>query len=310
LTRSCVQPQLNYIESGLDFYDIGSSPQMKFDVGIAGGIDHEHFEECESTQKFSYENWQNFNKDKLKVVSADFQTSGIGKGNRSWTSIRGKGVLVTYTFHFPDKCDKEFCNKNVQNTSHVLALSAMQALQAALTSIDAKPELRLKWPNDILVNNHKMGGILAKAEPGEGGRVDTIIIGIGLNINTSKDELTAAIGERIVWPASSLLAECGTGVSDFNVPQIRDMMTVGFFHNLQVFCNKGFSAFLGAVDKLQTLKGEDIQFNLDDQTAENPDACKVKRGTFVGLAEDGALMLRTSDSVQTMHAGEIIPLCQ
>jgi len=121
----------------------------------------------------------------------------------------------------------------------------MQALQAALTSIDAKPELRLKWPNDILVNNHKMGGILAKAEPGEGGRVDTIIIGIGLNINTSKDELTAAIGERIVWPASSLLAECGTGVSDFNVPQIRDMMTVGFFTICKCFAIKGSRLFLG-----------------------------------------------------------------
>lgn len=56
------------------------------------------------------------------------------------------------------------------------------------------------------------------------------------------------------------------------------------------------------------LKGKEIQFNLDDRTVQSPDACKVKRGVFVGLAEDGSLILQSSDGVQTMHAGEIIPL--
>lgn len=169
----------------------------------------------------------------------------------------------------------------------------------------------LKWPNDIIVNGKKLGGILAEAKSTASGRLGAIIVGIGINVNKSAEELATIA--RPVWPAASLLSELPeqepTCTSPFRVPAIRDCLAVTFLRDLQLFCGEGFQAFRGSVDRLQILKHKPIAFNTDDRKEGEIDKAQVLRGTFAGIGNEGELVLRLPcGQEKTMISGEVIPL--
>jgi len=161
---------------------------------LCGGLNHIHFEEIDSTQKHVKREFERLPTDRLTLITADFQTDGVGKGDRTWVVAKKKSVLATFAFHFPQGCSTKFCNDNAKNVSHVVALAALQVLRAAVP-----PEFtngfvfNLKWPNDVFVNGKKMGGILAEAvtsrDAGGAARLGGVIVGIGLNINKGAEEL-------------------------------------------------------------------------------------------------------------------------
>merc|ERR1712019_235611 len=112
---------------------------------------------------------------------------------------------ASFFFRFPKSCTDEFVNQNAANATKVLALSAVAALRESVPEGATGVNLGVKWPNDITVNNGKIGGILAQAIPST--RLDGIVLGIGLNINTSQGDLQKI--RRPVWPAESLKAVAG-----------------------------------------------------------------------------------------------------
>lgn len=117
------------------------------------------------------------------VVVAEAQTAGRGRLERSWTS--------------PPRASLLFSALLTASPSPWVPLLAGVAVCRALRSAGGI-ETRLKWPNDVLVDDRKLCGILAEVAGGK------VVLGIGLNVSTRREELPP---DR---PATSVALEGGT----------------------------------------------------------------------------------------------------
>jgi len=108
------------------------------------------------------------------VVLAEEQTAGRGRAGRSWHSERGAGLYVTFLLR------PKLAPVQAPLLTMIAGLSAHAAIQAQ-TGLNAE----LKWPNDLLLNGKKIGGILTEmhAEPNQ---VRFVIVGMGINVNQEK----------------------------------------------------------------------------------------------------------------------------
>lgn len=131
------------------------------------------------------------------IVSADEQTSGRGRRGRDWVSPRGKGVYLSMVWR------PKIAPAQIGQLTIVTALAAARALKEV-----SGLNIETKWPNDLLYQRKKIGGILCEAEI-KNGDIEFVVAGVGLNANFEPDDLP----ERLVFPATSLLIETGKTVS-------------------------------------------------------------------------------------------------
>jgi len=94
------------------------------------------------------------------IVVADHQTAGRGRLDRRWEAPPGTALLVSF----------------VLERNPVLSLAAGVAAAQA-----CGPSIRLKWPNDLLLGDRKLGGILVEATP------DRAVCGVGINLTAAPD---------------------------------------------------------------------------------------------------------------------------
>jgi BirA family biotin operon repressor/biotin-[acetyl-CoA-carboxylase] ligase len=105
------------------------------------------------------------------VAATDHQTSGKGRHGRQWVAPPGTALLLSVMLHPP-------AERNLPELSLVAALATAEAIEGA-TGLTAQ----IKWPNDVMLNRRKVGGILCELSDG------TVVCGIGLNVNQARDEL-------------------------------------------------------------------------------------------------------------------------
>lgn len=107
------------------------------------------------------------------VLAAAHQTAGRGRLDRTWTAPPGANLLVSILFREVPAAAHELTQR--------VALAAARAA-TALTGID----VQLKWPNDLLVGDEKLAGVLAQAGmrpgPGSAAAIDHVVVGIGINV--------------------------------------------------------------------------------------------------------------------------------
>jgi BirA family biotin operon repressor/biotin-[acetyl-CoA-carboxylase] ligase len=108
------------------------------------------------------------------VVSADRQTSGRGRLDRKWEAERGAGLLVSVLLRPRDLPVGRW---------HLLTAAAGLAAQDACASA-AGVHPHLKWPNDLLIADRKLAGILAEV-PGNRESRGAVVIGMGLNVHAA-----------------------------------------------------------------------------------------------------------------------------
>ncbi|HEV3449621.1 MAG TPA: biotin--[acetyl-CoA-carboxylase] ligase [Acidimicrobiia bacterium] len=104
------------------------------------------------------------------VVVADHQHAGRGRRGRAWTAPPGSSLLVSVLLGPPPEPDH----------AQVLAMAAGLALAAAVRAV-AGFDAELKWPNDLVVGDRKLAGLLAETDA-RGGRVRSVVVGIGCNV--------------------------------------------------------------------------------------------------------------------------------
>ncbi|SRR5713101_4586485 len=110
------------------------------------------------------------------IIVADVQTKGRGRGRKKWVSPKG-GLWFSILLR-----------PNVVGSKlPMLQFLIANAIRQALENETGLP-VRLKWPNDILLNGQKLGGILIESKT-QGDMVSFAVIGIGLNINLSQNRL-------------------------------------------------------------------------------------------------------------------------
>ena len=118
------------------------------------------------------------------VLAARHQTAGRGRLDRTWTAPPGVNLLVSVLFRDPPPA------------LHVLTQRVALAAKAAVEAVSTT-RVELKWPNDLLVDDRKLAGVLAQAEFGaEAGVATFVVIGIGLNVGWAP-EGAARLGDGI-----------------------------------------------------------------------------------------------------------------
>ncbi|MFQ6092911.1 MAG: biotin--[acetyl-CoA-carboxylase] ligase, partial [bacterium] len=137
------------------------------------------------------------------VVIAEEQTGGRGRFGRVWYSPPGVGVWCSLILR-PKMLPWESPRLTI-----VAALAAARAIESS-----AGPSAALKWPNDVLINNRKVCGILTELSA-EAESVNFVIIGIGVNVNQAATHFPSHLRHR----ATSLRIECGHQVSRIKLLQ-------------------------------------------------------------------------------------------
>jgi len=211
------------------------------------------------------------------VVWAKEQTAGRGRRGRLWVSPPGNLYLSLVAR--PGGRAAEAAQ---------LGFVAALGLGDAITEL-AGPALPLcyKWPNDVLVRGRKLAGILLESETSDGGAVDFVVIGIGVNIVVRP--------ENVEYPATSLVDE---GVAAITPAALLH----AFAHHYDVWAARwrddGFGAVRAAWLRRAGGIGSEIRVRLDRATL-----C----GRFVDLDDDGALLLDAADGRRRITAGDIFP---
>ena len=124
-------------------------------------------ETCESTQTLL----DGAALDEGAVAVCEEQTAGRGRLGRRWEAPRGTAILCSILLRPPQ-------GRRIAELSLVGGVAAAGAVEAALTLA-----AQIKWPNDVMVNRRKVAGVLAEA------RDDRVVLGIGINVNQTRDEL-------------------------------------------------------------------------------------------------------------------------
>jgi BirA family biotin operon repressor/biotin-[acetyl-CoA-carboxylase] ligase len=138
------------------------------DVEFRGrfGRPYRYVDSCESTQDLLAPD-----DPEGAVAVADEQTAGRGRLGRTWVAPPGTGILCSVLLRPPPE-------RVAAQLSLVAGVAVADAVEHA-TGLT----VQIKWPNDVMVNRKKVAGVLAEARDG------TVVVGIGLNVNQSHDEL-------------------------------------------------------------------------------------------------------------------------
>ncbi len=227
-------------------------------------ITHHHFETINSTNTWSKKNCEDFDRSKITVVTAEEQTSGRGRFNRPWLSPTAVNLYITFNF-FLDNFNL------INNIPQILALSTKSTLN------NLNIESTLKWPNDILINGKKVAGILCETTPL--GHQIAVILGMGININISAEEL-----KNIPRPTTSLCIEKGIS---FNLKEIQANLEIKFTRDLEKYFKEGFSPFFeDFISSQMYKKGDKIQFHVQD---------KLQEGYFDSINTDGSIRIKLAN---------------
>lgn len=131
-----------------------------------------HFKEIDSTNAYLKKHYKDLNN--WTIVTADKQIRGYGRLNHLWTSKRNENLLVSILIK----------DRKIIKYNDSLVLLVGVSIFKLLKSLKIK-NIKIKRPNDIYVNNKKICGILLEMVS-LGDNIESLIIGIGLNINQTK----------------------------------------------------------------------------------------------------------------------------
>ena len=130
------------------------------------------------------------------VLAADHQTAGRGRLDRRWEAPAGANLLVSMVVDPIPAVPAE--------VTHRVGLAAVAAVRRFLDA-DTAATVGLKWPNDVLLGERKLAGILAQRVPGR----DAVVVGMGLNVGWAPDGAAALVpmtDDAAIAPAHVLLA--------------------------------------------------------------------------------------------------------
>ncbi|MCU0838476.1 MAG: biotin--[acetyl-CoA-carboxylase] ligase [Rhodospirillales bacterium] len=216
------------------------------------------------------------------LIVATEQTAGRGRHQRPWSSPPGNlyaSLLLRPDRPMPAALEIGF----------VVAVALADALTAQLTPA---ADVRLKWPNDVLIGGRKVAGILMEADGSAAGGINWLVVGLGVNIASHPPAAMTA------YPATSLWAEGATGST---VEQVLAQFGAAFLEGYRRWLGDGFAPVRRAWLARAFGRGSTVDVRIG--------AAATVRGRFLDLAEDGALVLEEEGGRQRrLTVGDVFPL--
>jgi BirA family biotin operon repressor/biotin-[acetyl-CoA-carboxylase] ligase len=209
------------------------------------------------------------------LVTAESQTAGRGRLDRQWHSASAQNVLASIIL-YPGRDMEEWGG---------LPLLTGLAVWRAVRSL-AEVDVHLKWPNDVLVDDRKLCGILV--ESGRLGDRAWVIIGIGINVNQVSFE-----GSYRLVPAS-LALEAGR---PFDTGEVIDAVCRELDILYAQWCAEGNAPIFPEWKRASKMFGKTV---VADENG------VISQGIAVDLAENGSLCIEHADgSIQRLLAGDV-----
>ncbi len=216
-----------------------------------------------------------------RLLVAEEQVAGRGRRGRRWISALGDGLALSLRRDFA----------SAPRDLAALSLAAGVATARALRAFGVR-ELRLKWPNDLLIGGAKLGGILVETRAAVGTAPASIaaVVGVGVNLRAA-----AGLGARLRRRVAAL-EDALAPLPSRNLIAAR--IALELHAALAVFEADGLNAFRGEWEALDAHRGSRLRVRMADG--------RVLAGVAEGLAEDGGLRLRTARGVQAVRTGHVI----
>jgi BirA family biotin operon repressor/biotin-[acetyl-CoA-carboxylase] ligase len=210
-----------------------------------------------------------------RALLAEHQTAGRGRRGREWLSPFGTNLYLSLAW--------SFAHWPAQLT--VLPIAVGIACARALRA-QGLANVVLKWPNDLLVDGRKLGGILIE-QRGEAGGACRAIIGVGINVAMQRGG-----NVRIDQPWTSL-AELGQAPSrNALAAELLAQLTLA----LDQFSGSGFAAFAAEWQRLDVTRDREVR------VVSGKDSCD---GIARGLDANGALQVETATGLRRVLAGDV-----
>lgn len=208
------------------------------------------------------------------VLFANNQVKGRGRLNREW--ISGKNHSLTFSILLTENISA----KNV----NIINLAASIAVAQSLENL-YQLDVRLKWPNDVLIDRRKVSGILIESQS-KGDKLSRVVVGIGINVNQPMFE-----GGFNITP-TSIKKEFGKSVS-------RERLLAEILNEFEKLLKKIKHQPETILDTWRSkckMIGEKIKI---------VDGDKKMYGVFEDIDENGFLILSDMDGIQKVFNGDI-----
>ena len=225
-----------------------------------------HFNIINSTNTYLKENYEKLNN--LTLVSADHQTNGKGRMGRTW--------LDSDDFLF-----SILVKENLERVTDYSLLIGTTLYKVLSKYVD---NLSIKWPNDLLVCDKKLVGILTEAVTKD--KTECVIIGCGINTNSS------VFDDEIKNKATSIFLETHKKVDKDELCQ----MIMDQFEKDYKMYKINPKSFLEVVNNHFYLKEKEVSFTY---------RAKNYQGIVKGIDNDGNLLVLANDEIMTISSGEV-----
>ncbi len=210
------------------------------------------------------------------VILAEHQSTGRGRRGRQWHSPFGRNLYLSLGWMFENSLSELGC------LPLVVALATAQALTRA-----GLRGHRVKWPNDLLLDGHKLCGCLVEVQGDSQGPCHAVL-GVGINVHMPASEVTAGIDQP--WTdLHSRLPACSR--NDLAVLLVEELI-----NQLLLFAEQGFTPFRTLWEQMDALKGQTIKVWSGSSSVQ---------GKASGIDKRGALMLDTGHEILKLHSGEV-----
>ncbi len=211
------------------------------------------------------------------VIITDNQTKGRGRQSHKWISIPGQSLTFSIIL-YPNAMPSQ---------SNIYSLIAGLAITDCLNEYNIPAQL--KWPNDILINGKKVGGILCESKI-SGGVIRSMVIGIGLNVNENISELP----EKLRKNATSLMIESG---KQFQLETILALILNHLEHRIQNIDNT--QSQLIDWEKRCVHLNQKVTFHSGNE---------IVNGVFEGLTAKGEAIILIDGKENIFQSGEIVKI--
>lgn len=210
------------------------------------------------------------------VRVAELQTAGRGRRRRVWHSGPGGALTFSLVWRFAKG------PAALSGLSLAVGVSLLRSLRALGVS-----NVTLKWPNDLLWQQRKIGGILIETTSHADGAA-LAVIGIGLNL-------------RLSTPMVQLIDQAATDLDSAGLRMERNLLLGRILSDLHVvlegFSCDGFACLRSEWERMHAYQDKMVRLELG--------AGKQAQGRVLGVDDNGALLLATDDGTEKFHSGEV-----
>jgi BirA family biotin operon repressor/biotin-[acetyl-CoA-carboxylase] ligase len=239
------------------------------------GIEVRIVQQCGSTNSVLLEETKRI--DSPVLLAAEEQTAGRGRRGRRWHGAPGRDLAFS------------LARRTVRPARELAALSLVAgvAVAKALRAFGVS-RAALKWPNDLLVDGAKLGGILVETR--SQGSATLAVIGIGINF-ASKPGLQRRLRRRVA-SVTDLVSRAPSR------NEIVRKIVLTLLEALDAFEARGFEAARAEWLALHAHAGQRLRVRLADG--------RLLTGIAAGLADDGCLRLQTRRGLRAVRSGHVV----